>query len=88
MTISLNSRGVIRRPLPVSVYVFAPCSGIGLEPTVPIEAWMFCRVTAAITSSELIACAAMRSGSSHTRIASLGPYTVASPTPGMRRRTG
>ena len=33
-------------------------------------------------------CAAMRAGSSQTRIESFGPYTVASPTPGTRRSTG
>ena len=49
---------------------------------------MFCFETAAMTSSVFIPWAAIRAGSSHTRIESLGPYTVASPTPGTRRRTG
>ena len=49
---------------------------------------MFCFETAAITSSVFIPCAAMRAGSSQTRIESFGPYTVASPTPGTRRSTG
>ena len=88
ITISLNSLGDMRRPLAVMVNTFAPCSDIGDEPTEPTDAWTFCLVTAAITSSVLSPCAAMRSGSIHTRIESFGPCTVASPTPGMRSSTG
>ena len=87
-TISLNSFGVIRRPFAVRVNTFAPCDGMGDAPTEPTDACTFCFESAAITSSELSPCAAMRSGSIHTRMAIFGPYTVASPTPGMRSSTG
>ena len=88
MTISLNSFGDMSRPFAVSVYTCAPCDGMGDAPTDPTEACTFWRVTAAITSSVLRPCAAMRSGSIHTRMAIFGPYTVASPTPGIRSSTG
>ena len=85
---SSNSFADMRRPFARSDIVQAAWSPVGAAPTEPSEAWMFCFETAAITSSVFIPCAAMRAGSSHTRIESFGPYTVASPTPLTRRSTG
>ena len=86
--ISPNSSGVWRRPFAMSVRMRAFLSGAGDEPTVPSEACTFCALMAATISSALMPWAAQRLGSSHTRIAILGPWIEASPTPGTRRRAG
>ncbi len=61
--------------------------GTGWPPILPAAAWRFSAWIAAITSDGAMSWAAIRSGSSQTRMAYLRPNALTSLTPGIRFRT-
>ena len=67
--IAPNCSGVDRRPWLVMVSSKPEPVGAGGWPSEPAATWMFCSRIAATTSDGASERAAMRSGSSHTRMA-------------------